>query len=276
MRNKQPLQAGFTLIEISIVLLIVTILLGYTVAMFPIQQELKQYRQVDTEMNDILSELIAFAQINGRLPCPDTSGIAGTSPIDGAEDFDDQRINATDSGGTDGIPDSCLGYFGFLPRATLGMNGSIDAQGRLLDPWGMPYLYHVSEQDGTNNLVDVVSPNEIRSEGIAAVSSTAGAPDLFVCTDSDTTGDDDDCGEVSGVDVAKNVVAVIVSRGKDKGTVASNIQAENTDDLHDGTNDKVYVSSRRSDRVGSEYDDVVKWVSLPRLLTKMIDAGQLP
>jgi len=267
-------QAGFTLIEISIVLLIVSILLGYTVAMFPIQQELRQYRQVDTEMNEILAELIGFAQINGRLPCPDTSGGGGT--IDGAEDFDDQRINVSDTSGTDTIPDGCLAYFGFLPRVTLGMNGSIDPEGRLLDPWGRPYLYHISEEEGSNNLVDMVTPNEIRKEGIAAVSSVAGAPDLFICSDSTSTGDDDDCGDVSGVEVAANVVAVIVSRGKDKGAVASNIQAENTDDLHDGTDDKVYISSRRNDNTGSEYDDVVKWISLPRLLTKMIDAGQLP
>ena len=40
-------QTGFTLIEIAIVLLIVTILLGYTVALFPRQQELKQYRAVE-------------------------------------------------------------------------------------------------------------------------------------------------------------------------------------------------------------------------------------
>ena len=66
-------QTGFTLVEIAIVLLIVTILLGYTVAMFPIQQELKQYRKVDSELDDIIGHLIGFAQVNGRLPCPDTT-----------------------------------------------------------------------------------------------------------------------------------------------------------------------------------------------------------
>ena len=33
----KPIQSGFTLVEIAIVLLIVTILLGYTVALFPRQ-----------------------------------------------------------------------------------------------------------------------------------------------------------------------------------------------------------------------------------------------
>ena len=47
-------QRGFTLIEIAIVLLIVSILLGYTIAFFPIQQELKQYRQANAEMEEII------------------------------------------------------------------------------------------------------------------------------------------------------------------------------------------------------------------------------
>ena len=43
----KSINAGFTLVEIAIVLLIVTILLGYTVALFPRQQELKQYRALN-------------------------------------------------------------------------------------------------------------------------------------------------------------------------------------------------------------------------------------
>ena len=63
-------QSGFTLVEIAIVLLIVTILLGYTVALFPRQQELKQYRAVEKEMDELIEAIIGFAQVNGRLPCP--------------------------------------------------------------------------------------------------------------------------------------------------------------------------------------------------------------
>ncbi len=76
--------------------------------------------------------------------------------------------------------------------------------------------------------------------------------------------------------IVDRVAAVIVSTGKDLGQVASSIQSENSDDLHDGTNDKVYISSTRSDVAGSEYDDLVKWVSTTMLFSKMIEAGQLP
>ena len=71
---KIRLQQGFTLVEVAIVLLIVAILLGYSVAMFPVQQDLKKYRKLDRDMDDIVAHLIGFAQVNGRLPCPDTDG----------------------------------------------------------------------------------------------------------------------------------------------------------------------------------------------------------
>jgi len=53
-------QQGFTLIEIAIVLLVVTILLGYTVALFPRQQELKQYTALEKEMDEVKQAIIGF------------------------------------------------------------------------------------------------------------------------------------------------------------------------------------------------------------------------
>lgn len=249
------LQQGFTLVEIAIVLLIVGILLGYAVALFPVQQELKQYRQANREIDDAIAQLIAFAQVNGRLPCPDTS--SGPGVIDGLEDPDG--------------PNECEAYYGFLPARTLGMYGDYDGQNVLLDPWGEGYRYAVSEADAGDGDVDLITANGIRVEGMAAV-----IPDLFICDDSNATGDDDDCTEVSGNEVMPNVAAVVLSTGKDRGLINSNIQQENTDDFHDGDDDKVYIFAGQSDRAGAEFDDVVKWMSRNRLFSKMIEAEQLP
>jgi prepilin-type N-terminal cleavage/methylation domain-containing protein len=301
-------QTGFTLIEIAIVLLIVTILLGYTVAMFPIQQELKQYRQVNREMDEIIQHLIGFAQVNGRLPCPDTSGgvgnVLGTvkGVLDGFEDTADNFTNRPAAANPYGVDrdvgddnildrqiDGCLAFSGYLPAGTLGLNGDIDrTTGRLLDPWGEPYRYQVSDidvdanadgDDGDGDIgigVDLVTPNGIRDEGIANT-----APDIFICTDSNAIGLDTTCIDVSGNQVTVGIAAVVISTGKDRNialTTADNsaIQIENLDDFHDGTNDKVYVSSTRSDVVNAQYDDVVKWLSTNQLFTKMIEADQLP
>ncbi len=272
MKTKSSI-SGFTLIEIAIVLLVVTILLGYTVAMFPIQQDLKKYRDVNAEMNAIIDSLIGYAQVNGRLPCPDTDS-------DGLANSVDNFNNDSGAAGADGREDSCTGFFGFLPSGTLGMNGNINDQGQLIDPWGAAYGYAVSASDSSGNgIIDLVSPNEIRNEGIANVIDPAlQPPDLFVCDGSPATGDDLNCADAASNPIVSNVAVVIISLGKDSDstTGASNIQQENTDDFFDGTNDKVYVSSTRSSVANAEYDDVVKWISPNLLFSKMIEADQLP
>ncbi|MDH3759914.1 MAG: type II secretion system GspH family protein [Gammaproteobacteria bacterium] len=248
-------QRGFTLVEIAIVLLIVTVLLGYSVAMFPMQQELKQYRHVNSEMESIIEHLIAFAQVSGRLPCPDTStdNVLPANSIDGEEDRD----------GTN----ACEAYFGFLPAETLGINGKYDDAGVLVDPWSQRYGYAVSEVDVGGDKV-LVTPNGVRAAGIAGVT-----PDLFVCSDSNILGNHADCTAAGSNQVVGNVAAVVISLGKDYELPASsNIQAENADDFHDGTNDKVYIFTGRRD----DYDDVVKWVSTNLLFSRMIAAEQLP
>lgn len=246
-------QRGFTLVEIAIVLLIVTVLLGYTVAMFPMQQQLKQYRHVESEMESIVEHLIAFAQVNGRLPCPDTSAGGTVADIDGIED----RVGAND----------CEAFFGFLPGGTLGIDGKYNDAGVLIDPWSQGYGYAVSNLDVAGDKI-LVTPNGIRAAGIPAA-----VPDLFVCSDSAVLGNHVDCAAAGSNLVVGNVAVVVISLGRDFELPAtSNIQAENVDDFHDGSNDKVYIFSARRD----DYDDVVKWVSTNLLFSRMIAAEQLP
>ena len=204
-------------------------------------------------MDTIIDELVAFAQVNGRLPCPDTDG-------DGVEN----DVAATTA---------CAGYFGFLPGRTLGSNGKFNAAGLMIDPWGSGYGYAVSNVNvgaippGNTN-IDLVTANGIRDEGIANV-----LPDLFICDDSNALGNDLNCGAVSGAEVVANVAAVIISLGKDfRIPASSNIQAENLDDFGAGTADKVYIFSPRRD----DYDDVVRWISTNLLYSRMIEADQLP
>jgi prepilin-type N-terminal cleavage/methylation domain-containing protein len=255
-------QTGFTLIEIAIVLLIVTILLGYTVAMFPIQQELKQYRQVNSEMEKIKDALIGFAQVNGRLPCPDTN-------TDGRENDLDVWDIENDAAGTDNFIDSCAAYEGLVPMTTLGLQGKADSNNNLLDPWGGTYRYAISDMDESlDSVIDLVSPNGIRAEGISNV-----RPDLKICN-----GPSDAANTCPGADaaaqalntVAEGIAVVLVSIGKNRNNITSTIQTENTDA------DKAFVYAARSDSSGAEYDDIVKWISANSLFSKMIEADQLP
>jgi len=264
MQQNQYQQQGFTLVEIAIVLLIVTMLLGYTVALFPKQQELKQYREAEREMDEIIASIIGFAQVNGRLPCPAIPNTAGIE--DGGGNID------------------CNNFGGFVPVNTLGFSGRLNADSLLMDPWGNPYRYYVSDSDADNGGVDdsdFVINREMREIGIVDIVDIHNADlssddriDLdgpyLICDGAGTTTDDLCTGaalvfgrpdDALGTPYAyAGAPFVLLSQGKNwnEGDIAGD-ELENR-----GANET------------DDFDDIVKWVSPNILFSKMIEADQLP
>jgi len=285
----KPTQTGFTLIEVAIALIIVSILLGYTVAMLPRQQELKQYRAVKRQMDEVIEAVIGFAQVNGRLPCP-----AGPDD-DGVEDIN--------------VGVGCNEYGGFVPVNTLGLSGRLNADSLLQDPWGNPYRYYVTFND------DMVSsnftvPGQMRLVGL--VDSEANTPpgdtyiDLdgryLICDDPGAAADDQCADAANQVFGRYNAAAglggaetryggapfVLLSMGKNWSEDTSGDELENSGDTEvtgtDSGNDyklKDVASGettfvRRRSGMADDFDDVVRWVSPSILFSRMIQAGQLP
>ena len=289
MRRSQQYNAGFTLIEIAIVLLIVSILLGYTVALFPKQQELKQYRAADEEMDKVIAAIIGFAQVNGRLPCPTTPTLAGTEDGGGATE--------------------CNNFGGFVPVNTLGIEGKLNADSLLLDPWGNPYRYYVSNSDvDASGDADFVTNGEMRTIGLVdaidvpnGIPGTDGYIDLdgqfLICDAAGTTTDDVCTGanEVFGNDAGAAVPGpyagapfVLVSHGKNwnEGAAAGD-ELENLGALTLPVGPTTIAFPLKNIAAGEttfvkrpgladDFDDIVKWVSPNILFSKMIEAGQLP
>ena len=290
-------QTGFTLIEIAIVLIIVSILLGYTVAMLPRQQELKQYRAVKQQMDEVIEAIVGFAQVNGRLPCPAIPNSAGI------EDFDNDGSDLDLVNG--GLPDGCYNYGGFVPVNTLGLSGRLNADSLLQDPWGNPYRYYVTNVDfNLGQLSDFIMPGEMRAVGLVdsnadtyidldgrylicnAVSAinnlcTAGTTPIF--------GNPDGAGQYAGAPF------VLLSQGKNWSEPGpSNDEVENSGASTTGTlgmtagpsgatyllknvvagNETTFVRPRAG--MSDNFDDVVRWVSPSILFSRMIQAGQLP
>nr|WP_315260404.1 type II secretion system protein [uncultured Duganella sp.] len=102
--------AGFTLVEIAIVLLIVGLMIGGLIA--PLSSQLEQRRVSDTRrvMDEAREALFGFALQNGYLPCPAISAING---------LEDRTGNV------------CNKRYGFLPWATLGVS-KLDGWNRLM------------------------------------------------------------------------------------------------------------------------------------------------
>jgi len=293
MSTTAPSESGFTLVEIAIVLLIVAVLVGYTAALLPKQQELKKYRAVEQEMDQIMAAIVGFAQVNGRLPCPAIPNTAG---------------NEDGGGGA-----NCNNYGGFVPVNTLGLTGRLNADSLMLDPWGNPYRYYVTNNDFDPpgaTLPDGLS-DFVRSGGMRAVGLVDSEPDTYtdldgrylICDDNGTT-TDDECTGAAVVFGRPDAIPptryggapfVLLSQGKNWNDAAAagdeleNIGAELTDtDLGMGlgpsgneyllkdvaAGETTFV--RRTTGFADDFDDVVKWGSPNILFSKMIEAGQLP
>ncbi|AIF81864.1 prepilin-type N-terminal cleavage/methylation domain-containing protein [endosymbiont of Acanthamoeba sp. UWC8] len=133
-------QKGFTLIELSIVLIIVSILIGGGAALSLSQIEKFRYDTTLARLDIIEEALTQFLSLNGRLPCPADNAIPSSHPLYGFEQ----------TASTPGAPQTCsatnlltipsgtyeVPYGGAVPFKTLGLSNDF-----MLDGWNNKILY---------------------------------------------------------------------------------------------------------------------------------------
>lgn len=250
--------AGFSLIELSIVILVMGLLLGGLLAPLSVQRENARQKSALHLLEEVEAALFGYALANGALPCPATPGSAGT---------------AAPAGG------GCVTQHGFVPAATLGLRGQRNADGLLLDPWSSPLRYSVSSADADSDGVwDFVVAGEMRDVTIALLT-----PDLVICaTTSGST--PTACGSAAAT-FTSSAPFVAYSLGKDWGTSAGAEQQENVGaNLGGGpsgtsyrvADDLVFTSRDHSAQAGNQYDDIVHWSSPMTLYQHLVAGGQLP
>jgi len=181
---------GFTLIEMSIVLVIVALLVGGLLAPLSTQKEQERRRENVAHMEQAREALIGFAIVKGRLPCPDTD-----VPIDGVE-------NTCPAGNTDLDPNS-----GTLPWVTLGLDTG-------LDPWGFPIGYAVNGAF-TSTTFSANNPFPLGTQGLTTGILRVSLTQPTACNDNNELGT-----------VTENVPVVLWSGGKT--SYGSNDESENT------------------------------------------------
>jgi prepilin-type N-terminal cleavage/methylation domain-containing protein len=121
----KSISKGFTLVELAVVILIVTLLLGSLLV--PLTSQVEQRNTADTQkaLDEIREALFGYAMIHGRLPRPAQSGSDGTERGDCTND------------------NECTGW---LPWRTLGVARA--------DAWGHFFRYSVTPTFANDSAAD--------------------------------------------------------------------------------------------------------------------------
>lgn len=233
--------AGFTLVEMAIVLVIIGLLLGGMLMPLSAQMDQRRVSETQKALDEINQALLGFAIVNGFLPCPaDPTLASGTANAGVAR----VRTAAACTGGNNGV----------LPWATLGLSET--------DSWGNRYTYRV-----TTGFADT-------TDGTACGTATAGVS-FELCSAGDAV-----VRPASGSpsSLATAIPAVIVSHGKNAsgayntaGTQLLPVSAD-ADEAENSDSDTDFVSKAPT----ATFDDLVAWVSPNSLFNRMVAAGRLP
>lgn len=276
-------QRGFTLIELAIVLVIMTILIGGLAVPLSAQIQARRIAETNKTLEEAKEAIIGYA-ISRSSPssCTCVYKIDETlneqdSPPDNSDDPDSTcPISLCPTTGTAALtipiarhylpcpnvngdgkePARDLGRCpkpeGFLPWVTLGTGRQ--------DAWGNHLRYRVSDAFSTD----------------AGFSSTS-VGDIQICGASKNEGNAD-CGTLGNV--AGNVPVVLVSHGPNgwgarnvSGTNLANPSGNNEkENANTSTVDKEFVSRTPSD----DFDDLVTWISADQLRGRICPPGGCP
>jgi len=258
---------GFTLIEMAIVLIIITLVVGTALAPLGAQIEQRQRAETQKTLDEIKEALIGYALANNALPCPsrvNAAGIPDGYAIPNSDPTTPPNPNIVcGHDTTQPYPQILTGY---IPWVTLGVNNH--------DAWGNLIRYAVDIKFTPTPPPPPpyplpATPFSLTTAGNITIQSrnTAGAL---------TT-------------ISSNIPAVVLSLGKNGyGAMSadyiaqSGVPASNTDENQNITANSLTYFSRTpappgtAAAIGGEFDDIVTWISPNILYNRMVAAGKLP
>lgn len=300
--------SGFSLTELSVVLVIVALLLGGLMVPFGSQRDVESIRATEKSLVDIREALIGFAAINGRLPCPAqanipsgnaNAGLEATTTINDATSGNPITYCAcsstvvtstpTTTTGTAGIGNTpCVAQnaqsstdsvSGVVPWATLGLLET--------DAWGSRYTYQVNNffARGINpdetifGCTPLTTPVTRSSFALCSPSATPPPtpppqrPGIAVITAAGGT-----------TTLATLVPAIVVSHGisRQGGYNSQGLQLSVDADGSDANENAKRAAKRENSNGNSTFvsntiiDDRLIWIPPGLLMSRMMAAGRLP
>lgn len=288
----RPRTAGFTIVELAVTMVIITILLGSILIPLNTQVESRNYDETQRVLERAREALLGFVAANGYFPCPADTASNG------------QEAAGTNHNASPSCPFtvgvSATGvYLGYLPAARLGI-APIDSQGYALDAWGLsPYnriRYAVSAVMVNGFAEPFTRTNGMRTAGMSNIVNCvetagasvctppplpAGSPRglLYVCNSGAGT-TPTNCG--TATKLTDNAIAVIWSNGPNAAIGPPNgnnsVHETQNPNFFGGSTDRLFVSKVKSGAPldPNEFDDVVTWIGSATTFNRLVQAGQLP
>lgn len=211
------------------VLLIMGLLLGSVIQPFGAQLLDRQRAQTRAQLYEVRDAVLGYIVANHRMPCPLNAAISNER--------------------------GCSSYHGFVPTDVLGIEGAINEQGALLDSWGGPIFYSVTDTDSDGDgLADFTTVGGMQNAGMQVL-----APSFEIC--SSAAG----CGRLR----ANQVPLVLVSAG-------SRVAGLSADEIENTDLDNRFISKDLDQSGDEQFDDIVVWLSESVLYSQLIQARVLP
>lgn len=238
---------GFSLIELAVVLVVVSFLLGGLLVPLSTQLGQRDRETTTRQLDEIREAILGYTIVNSHLPCPFIPDATTSNPDNPG--YGVANTSCSTSPTTEGI----------LPWKTLGLNAGIDAWGHprssASDPWNGYFRYRVDRKfaDSTN---------------LITLSTPFGADDLAI-RDSTTPDSVAGCNPSTPnvtllTTTTENPIAIVYSTGPDLTPNAENATFESTSGCYEGGG------------ITSTFDDMTIWIARPVLFNRMVAAGRLP
>lgn len=270
LRQKPNRARGFTLLELAVVVLVVTLLVGGLLV--PLATQVEQRNVTDTQLRlaQVQEALIGFAIANGRFPCP--------AKVSSPPQPTDLGVEDPPGGGACNHP-----IDGYVPGTTLGLN-NLDSQGFMVDAWGLQQnriRYSITPTTVNGVLNAFTSVGGMRSAGLTNLGDSTTYHYLYVCASAAGT-TVNACSTIVPPANDPNALSrgdaifVVYSLGKNAAT-SGGTGADEALNVKSTTNTTpVFVEKTISEQAGSEFDDLVVWGSRYNVIGRLSATGQLP
>jgi prepilin-type N-terminal cleavage/methylation domain-containing protein len=303
---------GFTLIELAIALTIVALLLGGLSVPLSKRITEQQYAETQITIAKAMDALAGYAAINGRLPCPDVDTVAGaTDNRDGIEDTWPVAGPATvcHAGvGANSQSDTNGASWGDLPWRTLGLAPPSNA-----DAWSnrLRYAVFTPLASQTGVVASAFTPTSRCGGNVGVANLSCAAQAIPVgglsahldirCANPNTPpiAAAPDCFPIPPTvgtlySVSQNVAFVVYSLGSNaygatnindtsnQTQIPAGIPADEAANLPEQEsliqNRRMFVMRDRTETTSQAggYDDLLSYMSMTSLATKLLNAGVWP